>query len=357
MMPIHKPNWMTDGSSIKAPLWARVLAPIYRNKYNWRKLGFLAKRSAVGALPVISVGSISLGGSGKTPLLNLILSDQNLQLAQTAVIVKDTGSKGVNPSNDEALLIEKACPNAEIIRASNKIAAVAQLNTRCLQPEWIFIDDGFQLFSLEKLEVVVLRPSEISTPSATLPIGYAREDLSALLRAHFLVIRAQNIDYELNSKVSAMYPSLKIAWAYDDIYSVIDIKSWFNFQLTSAYAKIDSSMHSKNQNSYRVLLWAGTARPELIARQLESKFKFTVEVLATNDHDNNYNSLLAALRRDQAVLITEKDAHRFSSRLMSLHPENANRLSVICHRLKWHNESPVKQMLKEAKIIYETANL
>lgn len=339
------------------PVWVKLLAPIYQKIYEQRKNSFLAKRKTIGVIPVLSIGAISMGGSGKTPLLKLILNDPVLKLAKTAVIVKDTKSKSFNPALDEAMLLEQTNSFVSVYPAYNKITKILEINTQNIQPDWIFIDDGFQLFSLEKLEIVVLKPNEIISPQPTVPIGYARENLSALNRAHFVVIRSPAIDESLTEKLLNINPQLKVNWVYDDLNSFVDIQTWLKLKQHNGHAKIKAPMDLKQLVSDKVYLWAGTAQPQYIAQFLEAKINCRVFVLPTVDHDKNYNNLLKSLEANKIVLTTEKDANRFKNQLQNTNSQLLKNLYVIEHNFKWHTTSPVEQMLKEAKAIYEAANI
>lgn len=135
--------------------------------------------------PVISVGNISVGGTGKTPLIAYLLdffSDQK-------VVVLSRGYKsGEQAKNDEVLLLERDFPH-QICRVGANRVQNCQHSERTDSPDLFLLDDGFQHLKLTRtLDLVLydaLMPKELAYP---IPAGLLREPLSALKRADLLII-------------------------------------------------------------------------------------------------------------------------------------------------------------------------
>lgn len=142
----------------------------------------MAKEIEFG-IPVISVGNIIVGGSGKTPVTIKLAS----KYENACVILRGYGraSKGlfvvslngkilenVNTSGDEAMLLANSLPKATIIVSENRIKAI--LKAKELGCKIIFLDDGFSKYKIAKFNIL-LRPKDEPTNIFCLPSGGYRE--------------------------------------------------------------------------------------------------------------------------------------------------------------------------------------
>ena len=142
----------------------------------------MAKEIEFG-IPVISVGNIIVGGSGKTPVTIKLAS----QYENACVILRGYGraSKGlfvvslngkiledVSTSGDEAMLLANSLPKATIIVSENRIKAI--LKAKELGCKIVFLDDGFSKYKIAKFNIL-LRPKDEPTNIFCLPSGGYRE--------------------------------------------------------------------------------------------------------------------------------------------------------------------------------------
>ncbi len=134
-------------------------------------------------IPVVSVGNIIVGGSGKTPLtIHLAKKYDNV-----AVILRGYGrdSKGffivssrgkievdIKVSGDEAMLLAKALPNATIIVSEDRKKAI--LEAKKLACKIVFLDDGFSKYDIKKFDILI-RPKDEPKNIFCLPSGGYRE--------------------------------------------------------------------------------------------------------------------------------------------------------------------------------------
>lgn len=142
----------------------------------------MAKQIEFG-IPIISVGNIIVGGSGKTPVtINLASKYENV-----CVILRGYGraSKGlfvisingkiqvdVKTSGDEAMLLANSLPKATIIVSEDRIKAI--LKAKELGCKIVFLDDGFSKYKISKFNIL-LRPKNEPTNIFCLPSGGYRE--------------------------------------------------------------------------------------------------------------------------------------------------------------------------------------
>lgn len=144
-------------------------------------------RTTRTTLPVISVGNLSVGGTGKSPLVAWLA--QRLRQRDMRVAVLSRGYRQLdNGQNDEALELELQFPDVPHLQHWDRIAS-AMLAAEELDMEILVLDDGFQHRRLGRdLEIVLLDASEPPASRWLLPGGLLREPLSSLTRAHVVVL-------------------------------------------------------------------------------------------------------------------------------------------------------------------------
>ncbi|QKF89769.1 tetraacyldisaccharide 4'-kinase [Arcobacter cloacae] len=145
----------------------------------------MAKEIEFG-IPIISIGNIIVGGSGKTPVtINLASKYEDV-----CVILRGYGraSKGlqivslrgkilldVKSSGDEAMLLANSLPKATIIVSEDRKKAI--LKAKELACKIVFLDDGFSKYQISKFNIL-LRPKDEPTNIFCLPSGGYREPKS-----------------------------------------------------------------------------------------------------------------------------------------------------------------------------------
>ena len=189
--------------SVRRP-WALPLNPLYwaglRAKDVLRATGILSTHRL--PWPVISVGSISAGGAGKTPvvialakLLNAhghsvdILSRGYGRQSSEVVRVQPEVPDATNRFGDEPVLIATSAGVCVWV-GSDRHAAGVVAERAASRPGIHLLDDGFQHRRLVRdFDVVLLTAEDLD--DALLPAGNRREPLTALARAHALIIREE----------------------------------------------------------------------------------------------------------------------------------------------------------------------
>jgi tetraacyldisaccharide 4'-kinase len=152
--------------------------------------------------PVISVGNITWGGSGKTPivieLLETLLKNKLTPAVLTRgyarkntkpVLLKNGGGKfSVLDAGDEPLLIFKNVPNAAVIIGSKRYDNALRFKNE-IDPDVYILDDGFQHWKIKRdLDIVCVNAANPFGNGLLIPAGILREPLSALKRAGIIVI-------------------------------------------------------------------------------------------------------------------------------------------------------------------------
>ena len=160
----------------------------------------MAKEIEFG-IPIISVGNIIVGGSGKTPITIKLASNYD----NACVILRGYGraSKGlfvisqngkiledVKVSGDEAMLLANSLAKATIIVSENRVKAIQKAKE--LGCKIVFLDDGFSKYQISKFNIL-LRPKDEPTNIFCLPSGgyrepkgfYAQADIELLENSDF----------------------------------------------------------------------------------------------------------------------------------------------------------------------------
>jgi tetraacyldisaccharide 4'-kinase len=161
-----------------------------------RNHGYNQRSAAIHrvSVPVISVGNLTLGGTGKTPLVQWIARRQRHQGIRVAIVSRGYGAEQ-GERNDEALELELALPDVPHLQNPNRVEA-AEAAFEELDTQLILLDDGFQHRRLARdLDIVLLDATEPFGFGHVFPRGTLREPLAGLARAQVVVLsRADMID-------------------------------------------------------------------------------------------------------------------------------------------------------------------
>ena len=145
-------------------------------------------------VPVVSVGNLTLGGTGKTPMVEWLARWFRARAVHVAIISRGYGSAG-GARNDEALELERKLPETPHVQNPDRVAAAhtAIAEHHCQR---IVLDDGFQHRRIGRdLDIVLLDALEPFGFGHVFPRGTLREPVAGLRRAHVVVLtRADMLD-------------------------------------------------------------------------------------------------------------------------------------------------------------------
>ena len=134
-------------------------------------------------IPIVSVGNLTVGGSGKTPLVSALCTLYKKpaivlrgygRMSQGLVVVRDESGIlcDVSQSGDEAMLYAQTLSNAVVIVSEKRDSAIE--TAKSMGCEVVFLDDGYGKHSIQKLDLVI----DVKTPNSfCLPSGPYRERL------------------------------------------------------------------------------------------------------------------------------------------------------------------------------------
>lgn len=155
-------------------------------------------------VPIISVGNLVVGGSGKTPFIIEVAREFNdvaiisrgyKRQSKGLVVVSHRGEIVCKQAEagDEAFLIAKSLPNTTVIVCKNRVKAIEEainLGAKC-----IFLDDGFR-FAFKKLNIL-LKPKLSPYFPFVLPSGIYREMPYLYKYADLLILEGRDYDREV----------------------------------------------------------------------------------------------------------------------------------------------------------------
>lgn len=203
------------GGLLRCLLW--LLTPLYRVIIWSRNFAFDSgwRQSFTAPLRIISIGNLTTGGTGKSPLV-IWLAEQ-LRAREQRVCVLSRGYKGTAAGeNDESLELADRLPDVPQLVNPDR-AASAQVASEELEMEVGLLDDGFQHRQLHRdLDLVLIDATEPFGFGYLLPRGLLREPRRSLRRADRVVItRANQISPErlaaLRQELQRFCPADRIA--------------------------------------------------------------------------------------------------------------------------------------------------
>ncbi len=162
-------------------------------------------------VPVICVGNLTLGGTGKTPMIEWLARHFRVQGVRVSIVSRGYGAQQ-GERNDEALELELALPDVPHLQNPNRVEA-AEAAIEELDTQLILLDDGFQHRRLARdLDIVLLDATEPFGYEHVFPRGTLREPLAGLARAQVVVLsRADMLDAtarkEIQDRVAQLAPN------------------------------------------------------------------------------------------------------------------------------------------------------
>jgi tetraacyldisaccharide 4'-kinase len=243
---------------------------------------FLIKTNQ-SSIPIICVGNIYLGGTGKTPLcIEIFLILKNLNM--NPVFVR----KKYDSFQDEADLQKQVGP---VYQNKKRIEAVKEALQN--KANVAILDDGFQDFSINKnLSIVCFNKKQWVGNGLTIPSGPLRESLSALKRANCVVINGEK-NRDIENKIFSKNKEIKIFY-------------------TKYRAKNISEFKNK-----KVIAFAGIGNPENFFDLLkDNKIDIEEEIKFPDHHEYSEetleNLINKAKENNNILLTTEKDYFRIA---------------------------------------------
>ncbi len=305
--------WREEAEFLRAilflPLW--LLSWVYRISINVREYLYRAGLASVeeASIPVVSVGNITVGGTGKTPVVDL-LSRRLKEEGFTPGIVtrgykrKREGVFSVDPRNDDAATVgDEALMLARrtllpVVVGTKRIDAV-RVGIRDFGIDLALLDDGFQVRDLKKdVEVLVLNGEEGSRVGDLFPLGPYREPITSVRRADALVVNKGELRTSAKTHVADI-PAFRMSYRPSFLYNI-------KRDLIGPHAFLKGK---------KVLAFAGLGDNRSFFAMLKALGAEVVHEIGFPDHhpyDRRDLARLAAFPDVEMLVTTEKDAVKLS---------------------------------------------
>ena len=277
--------------------------------------------------PVISIGNITTGGTGKTPLViwlckqlteDLKLKTKNCKCAiltrgyktrrascvmRRAKNTRDT-QYDIRDTIDEPAILIESCPEAKVIVNPDRVAGAAEAVSE-FGAKTLVMDDGFQHRRLGRdLDIVTIDATRPFGYGRILPAGLLREPLASLKRANAVVITRcdQTTEAELTQieeKLQQVNPNMVIARS---IHAAVCAKS-----------TNDKEISLEELKNKKIFAFCGIGNPAAFLNTIKALGPELAGSKVYNDHHHYTNDCLADICRQAAhlkadlILTTQKD--------------------------------------------------
>lgn len=275
-------------------------------------------------IPIISVGNITVGGTGKTPhveyLVKLLSNEFKVAVLSRGYkrrtrhfILADTDS-AVRDIGDEPVQIKQKFADVHVAVDRKRVKGVKQLMDRIPDLDVILLDDAYQHRRLKPgLSILLIDFNRPITKDRLLPVGRLREKAYEKRRASIILVtkcpdRLKPIERRLIVKDSALF-------AFQHLYFTRMV--YLEPVPVFTDASPDTSLSNIKASSPAILMITGIANPGIFRQHLTSISSRIMEMTFPDHHNfsqKDINQILQAYEgmegNDRFIFTTEKDAMR-----------------------------------------------
>jgi tetraacyldisaccharide 4'-kinase len=246
-------------------------------------------------IPAISVGNLTVGGTGKTPIAAWIAQGLAARGAHPAIVLRGYGG-------DEPLVHRRLNPSVPVLANADRVAGVAEAQRQ--GADIVVLDDAFQHRRVARLaDLVLISADRWTTDVRLLPAGPWREPLKAIRRATLVIVtrkaaddRAVALVHEHLSRVAPAIPRVSVRFDLDRLVDASGTRESLSLDVLAG-----ATVHA-------VL---SIADPRAFVRQLEARGA-RVRASIFQDHHAftraDVENIASTFRDDDWVVCTLKDA-------------------------------------------------
>jgi tetraacyldisaccharide 4'-kinase len=269
------------------------------------------------SLPVICVGNITVGGTGKSPHIEYLIEylkstykiatlsrgykryTRGFRIADEKSNARDIG--------DEPFQFKAKYPSIEVCVAEERMTAIPQLLQKRPQLEVILLDDAFQHRTVKAgLNILLTDYHRLYTRDYIMPFGLLRESKTAAKRAQIIIVSKCPTHLTIDEK-QKLIEEIKPENNQTIYFSAIEYKNIY---------PLSETHHSYNSET-EILLVCGIANPDPLIEKLSSEFKKVYPLTFKDHHYFTYDDIEEVKEAfdhitstNKMIITTEKDASR-----------------------------------------------
>ncbi len=333
---IIPPHALFENMSNKLPklfFLGRPFSPLYSSIMKFRELLYVKglRKRYTANVPVISVGNLTMGGTGKTPVVSLLATLLLKKGLKPAIISRGYGgsakqqinivSDGKNvfldaqAAGDEPCFLAKTLPEVLVLTGTAR-ALPCHYAVKNMGATVLILDDGFQHLSVQRnLDLVLFSAATLAGNSRVFPGGDLREPVSALKRCHAFMITG--VTDELKEQSSLFAKLLKQRFPDKPVFFAA-------YKAVGAVSLKDAHMKKLQDLPQPLFAFCGIAQPELFHKTITQQNIDLTGFIPLDDHQAYPPSLIetisnkALLKQSKGLICTEKDAVKFQKNSFAL---------------------------------------
>ena len=312
-----------EGDFIKINEWLQPLSWFYGAGVGFRnflfEVGILKSRAF--QTPVISVGNITVGGTGKTPHVEYLvrLLQDRMRVAVLSrgykrksrgfmIADEDTPMKLIG---DEPYQMKQKFPHITVAVDKKRTRGINLLESAGRAPDVVLLDDAFQhRYVKPGISILLVDYHRLVIYDKLLPAGRLREPLKAKDRADVVIVtkcpkELKPMDYRVITKAMNLYPYQHL------FFTTLDYEP-----LRPVFSKAPKAPNTLSQQN--VLLLTGIASPQQLLEDMKSQVKSITPLTFADHHDfspkdiQRLNETFTAMTAPKCIVTTEKDAARLT---------------------------------------------
>lgn len=276
-------------------------------------------------LPVISIGNITVGGTGKTPhaeyLIDLLRKDFRVALLSRGYKRRSKGfrivshSSSVVETGDEPLQVFLKFPDILVAVDRDRANGIRTIMKEHPETEVIILDDGFQHRKVKAgLSILLIDFNRLITRDYLMPYGNLRENRNTRKRADVIVVSKTP---ETSSGSDMEKITREVQWNEKQKLFFTSVSYMDLIPLFKNSAPEKPGLHQQNRENHGAILVTGIAAPGLFKKFLEKYFEEIIHLDFPDHHffsEKDIEKIIKALKdlksEKKIVITTEKDAVR-----------------------------------------------
>ncbi len=303
-------------------------------------------------IPIICIGNITVGGTGKTPMSEMIVrymsKHYNIAVLSRGYGRKTKGYIEVEADShyrnvgDEPLQIKLKFPDAVVVVCEKRSEGVERIRKEHSEVNLIIMDDGFQHRYVEaKVNVIMVDATRPPQDDKMLPLGRLRDNFDSLHRAHFFIVtkcpeNMAPIDRRILHKVLVTAP-------YQDIY-------FTRIESFKPVAIFPNDQGEELRHGDEVIAMSGIGNPTPFINGLNTNYKVVGSLIFDDHHVYKVKDIKSVEKRlkehpNAKIITTEKDAVKMV-RSNKIDPEVRKRMFYVPINISFIDDSKVDFLQK-----------